>query len=220
MQPSSQRDIATRADARRRARQLARGEEPVDREEPPEVNSRAADGGQPRGSFFDRMFPPAAPLPGRGDPLAGFHYQGPLRQVVATGYLLTRNPLVWIAMGVAWAVTYFLQIVFQSSLIGIVASMLSFVALIAAGWIGWQRPWAYGLAAAILGFLLYAIFLLLNILRIPTNGNVFNGADFAFFVVSYLVMQSIIGVIAGFYGGYLRRRLSEPRQQVRNRRRR
>jgi hypothetical protein len=219
MQQPSQREIATRAEARRRARQIARGETVIDAPEP-EVRASGQTGSQPRASFFDRMFPPAAPLPGRSDPLANFHYDGPLRQAVATGYLLMRNPLIWIAMGVAWAVTYFLQIVFQSSLIGIVASMLSFVALIAAGWIGWQRPWAYGLAAALLGFLLYAVFLLLNILRIPAGDNVFDGGQFALYVVSYLFMQAIIGVIAGFYGGYLRRRLSEPRATNRNQRRR
>jgi hypothetical protein len=219
MQQPSQREIATRAEARRRARQLARGETVFDTPEP-EVSASDAARPQPRASFFDRLFPPAAPLPGRGDPLADFHYDGPLRQVVATGYLLTRNPLIWIAMGVAWAVTYYLQGVFQSSLIGIVASMLSFVALIAAGWVGWQRPWAYGLAAAIVGFLLFAIFVLLNFLSIPTSGDIFDGGRFAGFVVSYLVMQSIIGVIAGFYGGYLRRRLSESRPAKRNQRRR
>jgi hypothetical protein len=219
MQQPSQREIASRADARRRARQLARGEDVTDAPEP-EPSASGPTPTQPRASFLDRMFPPAAPLPGHGDPLANFHYDGPLSQVVATGYLLMRNPLIWIAMGVAWAVTYFLQIVFQSSAIGIVASMLSFVALIAAGWIGWQRPWAYGLAAAILGFLLYAIFLLLNILRIPAGDNVFNSGQFALYVVSYLFMQAIIGVIAGFYGGYLRRRLSEPRPARRNQRRR
>ncbi len=217
MSPSSSRDAASRAEARRRARLQSRGieVEPYEQEEQPAPAQRSA---QP--SLIDRLFPPAAPLPGRPDPLAGYHYSGPLRPVVTTWYLLMRNPLVWIAMGVAWAITYFLQIVFGSSALGIVASMLSFVVLIAAGWLGWQRPWAYGLAASIVGFLLYAIFLLLNLLRIPADGPVFNTGEFVVYVLSYLVLQAVIGVVAGFYGGYLRRRLAEPRPDQRNRRRR
>jgi hypothetical protein len=216
MANTSQRELQSRAEARRRARLQARGVE-IDQ---PDVAPAPAGAPQPtRASFFDRLFPPAAPLPGKADPLAGFGYQGPLRSVVATGYLLTRNPLAWIAMGVAWAVSYFGQIAFADNMIGVVASILSFVVLIAAGWIGWQRPWAYGLAAAVIGFLLYAGFLLLNILRIPTTEPIFNGGQFALYVISWLIMQSIIGVIAGFYGGYLRRRLAEPRQQPNRRRR-
>lgn len=216
MANTSQRELQSRAEARRRARLQARRIE-TQPDQPDPVQTAPAEVQRP--SFFDRLFPPAPPLPGKADPLAGFSYDGPLRSVVATAYLLTRNPLVWIAMGVAWAVSYFAQIAFADNIVGIVASILSFVVLIAAGWIGWQRPWAYGFAAAVIGFLLYAGFLLLNILRIPTTEPIFNGGQFALYVVSWLIMQSIIGVIAGFYGGYLRRRLAEPRQQQHRRRR-
>lgn len=225
MANSSQRELARRAEARRRARHQARGL-PLEADEDPEQTdtdrSPAARSSQQPG-FFERLFPPAAPLAGKPDPLAGFNYSGPLGPVVRTGYLLTRSPLIWLAMGIGWAVFNFLQIFAYQYLdnewLGVISSMLSFVVLIAAGWMGWQRPWAYGLAAAIIGFIAYYGFVLLNILRIPTAETQFNVTQFVVSITLYLIVQAIIGVVAGFYGGYLRRRMSQP-QPARNRRRR
>jgi hypothetical protein len=219
MSNRSRRDADSRAEARRRARLAAQGydsEEEAGDEPANPAPHRAA----PEGSFLQRLFPPAPPLKGKTDPLASFTYGGPLRGLVATFYLLSRNPIVWIAMGVLFGVSYLATLIYQSQLIGVVASVVSFVALIAAGWIGWQRPWAYGLAAAIVGYLLFVVFLLLSLARIPAQGDKFDAAAFAQYHVVTGLLQAVIGVVAGFYGGYLRRRMAEPRPGTQQRRRR
>lgn len=219
MSNRSRRDADSRAEARRRARLAAQGYESDDEagEQPADAAPRRA---APEGGFLQRLFPPAPPLKGKTDPLASFTYDGPLRGVVATLYLLARNPMVWIAMGVIFGVSYLATLVYQSQLIGVVASIVSFVALIAAGWIGWQRPWAYGLAAAILGYVLFVVFLLLSLARIPAQGDKFDAAAFAQYHLITGSLQAVIGVVAGFYGGYLRRRMAEPRPGAPQRRRR
>jgi len=219
MTTRSQREAESRAEARRRARRLAQGraDEDVVSDEPAQTAAQAPRG---TGNLLDRLFPPAAPLPGKVDPLAGFGYDGPLRGVVSTLYLLGRNPLIWIAMGVVWALAYIGTLYFGQSLIGIVASMLSFVALIAAGWLGWQRPWAFGFAAAVLGYVLYAVFVILNLSSIPAQGT-FTVGELANFLAVSGLLQVAVGVVAGFYGGYLRRRLNDSsagKQQQRRRR--
>lgn len=208
MTTRSQREAESRAEARRRARHVAQGrldEEPADDETSPTTRSTAQQGG---GNILQRLLPPAAPLPGKGDPLAGFHYDGPLRGVVSTLYLLGRSPLIWIAMGVVWALAYIGTTYFGQSIVGIVASMVSFVALIGAGWLGWQRPWAFGLAAAVLGYLLYSAFVILNLSSIPAKGT-FTVGELANFLVVSGLLQAAVGLVAGFYGGYLRRRLAD-----------
>lgn len=219
MTTRSQREAESRAEARRRARHVAQGrldEEPVDDETTPAIRSAQPQGA---GNVLQRLFPPAAPLPGKEDPLAGFHYEGPLRGVISTLYLLGRNPLIWIAMGVVWALAYIGTLYFKQSIIGIVASMLSFVALIAAGWLGWQRPWAFGLASAVLGYLLYAAFVVLNLSSIPAQG-AFTVGELANFLVVSGLLQAAVGLVAGFYGGYLRRRLADTPGGKQQRRRR
>ena len=219
MSNRSRREADSRAEARRRARLAAQGyesdDEAGDEQADPAPRRAAAEGG-----FLQRLFPPAPPLKGKTDPLARFTYDGPLRGVVATLYLLARNPMVWIAMGVIFGVSYLATRVYQNELIGIVASIVSFVALIAAGWIGWQRPWAYGLAAAIVGYILFVVFLLLSLARIPAQGDKFDAAAFAQYHLITGSLQAVIGVVAGFYGGYLRRRMAEPRPGTPQRRRR
>ncbi len=168
---------------------------------------------------MQRLFPSAPPLPGKSDPLARFGYQGPLRSAVATLYLLGRNPLAWIAMGVVFGVSYLAMLIYAQQPIGVIASVLSFVALIAAGWIGWQRPWAYGLAAAIFGYLLFVVFLLVSFGRIA-EGDKFDAAAFTQYYGVTGLLQAVIGIVAGFYGGYLRRRMAEPRPGPTTRRRR
>ncbi len=218
MSNRSRREAESRAEARRRARSATQGLEADD--DDPANDAASTTTPTPQGSFLQRLFPPAPPLRGKTDPLANFMYDGPLRGVVSTFYLLSRNPLVWIAMGVVFGVSYLGTLVFAEQLIGVVASMLSFVALIAAGWIGWQRPWAYGLAAAILGYLLFVVFVLLSLARIPATGDKFNAGAFAQYHVITGVLQAVIGLVAGFYGGYLRRRMAEPRPASGSRRRR
>jgi hypothetical protein len=197
----SRREAADRAEARRRARYAAQGR-------PEELEAGAAD--EPaeapaqRGSFLARLFPAAPPLPGKPDPLAGFHYAGPLRGLVAGLYLLGRHPVAWIGMGALWAVG---RLILQfGSLIAIIASLVAFGALIAAGWIGWPRPWLFGLMASIFGILLSA-----GIVTAVVAGPSPYSADQWFLGWIYnevAGLQPLFGALAGWYGGYLRRRMA------------
>ena len=206
------RQSRSRAEARRRARLAASGQpiDEVDGGATPAARSGATGGG----SFLRRMFPPAAPLPGKPDPLAGFSYSGPLGGVVSTAYLLVRHPLVWIAMGLVWTLCYSVTTFYAGSIFAVVTSLGTFVALVAAGWLGWQRPWAFGAAAALLGFLGYAAILT----GLAVSGVDIDGPDSSIppsqaavsLAVNGLFMVAV-GALAGFYGGYLRRRLAEPR---------
>ncbi len=161
-------------------------------------------------SLFGRLFPPAAPLPGKPDAMSGFTYTGRLRPLVASLWLIRRNPIAGIAMGALWAIAYVITIQYGRELIGTISSFISFGSLVAAGWIGWQRPWLYGLVAALVGYVMYSgwvAYILLNTTPRPTSeetsqialGLLFNG-----------LLQTAIGALAGFYGGYLRRRLADP----------
>lgn len=150
MPNKSRRSADDRAEARRRSRQAARGdaEQGVEEDEAESAGSSSEGGSGP--SLLTRLFPPAPPLPGRGDPLRDFSYSGPLRSVVSSLYLLFRNPLPWLLGGMMWAGG---QLFRSDSLIGIVALFASFAGLIGAGWFGWQRPWVFGLAAGVVGWL-------------------------------------------------------------------
>lgn len=197
---SAQLDAERRAEARRRARQQAQGH--LTEEEQDEVE--VAPARRPSMPLMQRLFPPAAPLAGKPDPMAGFTYTGALRPVVASLWLVPRNPFAGVAMGILWAASYMITIQYAGSLVGSIASFVSFGALVAAGWIGWQRPWLYGLVAAVIGYVIYTIYVL-AILGVDLGEP---GA------VTYLatngVVQAAIGALAGFYGGYLRRRLADP----------
>lgn len=150
--------------------------------------------------------------------MAGFRFEGPLRGVVAAGYLLSRRPLVWGAAGVAWAVARMLTELAGNSLGGIVVSLVLFGSLIAAGWIGWQRPWLYGLAASILGVLLYAGIWTTLLADAPQSP--YSGGTLFLALLYREAFQPLFGALAGWYGGYLRRRLAAAPAQVRSSRRR
>ena len=172
--------------------------------------------------LLQRLFPPAAPLPGKPDPLAGFTYTGTLRPVVASLWLIPRNPLAGIVMGILWAAAYILTIQYARSIVGSIASFVSFGALVAAGWIGWQRPWLFGLTAAVIGYILYAIYVVIAVAGNPALEEPGAATQTAVFLISNGLLQAGIGALAGFYGGYLRRRMADPstRQQAAARRRR
>jgi hypothetical protein len=211
---------ANRAEARRRARHLAQGGlEGAAEETDAEADSPPSRGlGLGSGSFLTRLFPPAPPLPGKGDPLAGFHYTGRFRGLVSSLYLLSRHPLSWGAAGVAWGVARLLTDLGGNSVLGVVASLISFGSLIAAGWIGWQRPWVFGLAASILGLLIYA-----GILTSLLNGRPqvpYGGFELFFVFVYREAFQPLFGALAGWYGGYLRRRMAAAPARARSARRR
>jgi hypothetical protein len=211
-------DAERRAEVRRRARLQAQGRlEEWDEQEPVE----AALPPRPP-SMLSRLFPPAAPLPGKGDPLAGFNYSGRLRPVVSSLWLIPRNLLAGIVMGILWAAFYIITIQYARSMIGSVASFASFGTLLVAGWIGWQRPWLYGFVAAVIGYLIYTVYVVMALAGNPALNQPGAAGQAALFLFTNGVLQSGIGALAGFYGGYLRRRLADPatRQQSTARRRR
>jgi hypothetical protein len=215
---SSRIAAANRAEARRRARYIAQGREvdEADGEQEPETptarRATAASGG-----FLTRLFPSAPPLPGKPDPLAGFTYTGPLRGLVSGLYLLARSPAAWVVPGVIWATA---QLMFRlgipDPILGTVASLVAFAALIGAGWVGWQRPWAFGLAAAVLGVTLFSGILgtAAVLARVPGASTAYIG------LASQEILQLAFGALAGWYGGYLRRRLAAAPSQARSARRR
>lgn len=237
MSNRTRRQATDRADARRRSRQLERGDE-VDYAEEDEPSLEA--GARPSGpaGLFGRLFPPAPRLPGKPDPLASFTYSGPFRGVVAGLYLVALNPRGWLLPGIAWAVAQtvsYINLLTASAytrqfgvappnygLIEIVGLLGTVFAVVAAGWIGWQRPWLYGLVAAVIGYLLYTIYVIVALAGNPALNEPGATTQAALFLITNGVLQAGIGALAGFYGGYLRRRIADPsaRQQSAARRRR
>jgi hypothetical protein len=217
-QTAAQRDAERRAEARRRSRLVAQGRVPEEDED----EAEAAPARQPSKSFVQRLFPPAAPLPGKPPPLIGFTYAGRLRPIVLGGWLIRQNLYAGIGMGVLWAASYVLTVQEGRSIIGTIASFVSFGSLVAAGWLGWQRPWFYGFAAAVIGYILYAIYFVVLFASDPAVKNLATPSQVATYLFTNGVLQAAIGALAGFYGGYLRRRLADPatRQAAAARRRR
>jgi hypothetical protein len=215
---AAQQDAERRAEARRRARLQAQGR--VFEEADDEVDEAPVR--RSSGPFLSRLFPPAAPLPGKGDPFAGFTYAGRFRPLVTSLWLIRRNLFAGVGMGILWAGTYILVSQYPSSLFGSIASFVSFGALVAAGWIGWQRPWFFGLAAATIGYLLYTPYFIYAVVTAPATAAPVTGSQVALVLVTNGIVQIGIGALSGFYGGYLRRRLADPatRQAAASRRRR
>ena len=208
---SDDRSAASRAEARRRARLAARGElpesdEPADAVETP-----------PRRGFLGRIFPPAPPLPGRPDPLAGFDSSGPLRPVRERIYLLRQNLPAWLLTGLVAFIGFFGSFVFATSVLGLVGTFLLFGSLIAAGWIGWQRPTLYGTAAALLSFLVTAAWIFYELSRTPVAEALPPGAVIADLTLRGLY-QAGLGFLGGWYGGYLRRRQTQLNADTKRRR--
>jgi hypothetical protein len=220
MSNRSRRDAFSRAEARRRARLLERGEAPPDEEA---EDGDATTAGRPApGGFLSRLFPPAPPLPNRPDPLANLRYTGPLRSAVAGAYLLANHPRGWLLPAIPWAVAQALATLVPQTLtaVQIPTVLVSVFAVIAAGWIGWERPWLFGLAATVAGTLIEGIFFAL----LPTApGTQANPLGVVLGVVAFQVVQLqwILGAFIGWYGGYLRRRMAMTAPQPdRGRRRR
>lgn len=157
------RSDRSRTEARRRARLAAQGEPAEDADvddSTPDTPPRGS------GSFLSRIFPPAPPLRGHERPLEGFDYIGSprFRGLSETIWILARNPLAWIGAGAVWAVSRLLT---DNSAVGIAMSVVSFGSLIAAGWFGWRRPWLYGAAAALLGWIAVLLVLVTLLLTNP-----------------------------------------------------
>jgi hypothetical protein len=238
MSNRSRREAASRAEARRRARRLERGDEPDESEEQETAGEDAPAGQRPGlgSGLLGRLFPPAPPLPGRADPLAAFDYQGPFRSVAAAGYLVGRNPRAWLLPGLAWAVAQtvaYLSLLMAAvysrqfdssppsySLLEIATLLVSVFAVIAAGWLGWQRPWLFGLAAVVAGTFIQALALALLISPSPLPGTEPASIFASVTLNQILQLQWALGALIGWYGGYLRRRMAvtPPAQPQRRRR--
>lgn len=163
-----------------------------------------------RPGFLQRVFaPPVAPLPGKPDPLADFNYRGPARPLMAGLYLLGRNPFAWLLPGmiVGFLHLYVLPATGQGAL-SLLGSALLYGVLFGAGWFGWQRPWLFGAAASLLGYLVLLGF----ILSFAATEGVLGQASAAEW--SVLLVQGLfflgIGALAGWFGGYYRRRRADP----------
>jgi hypothetical protein len=96
--------------------------------------------------------------------------------------------------------------------------MAGVLAALAAGWIGWQKPWLFGLITALAGSIIQGIFLAL----VP--GNLENGTAmqwFSYAIVAQVAQLSLLyAALMGWYAGYFRRRLAAQRSSGTRQRRR
>jgi hypothetical protein len=154
---------------------------------------------------------------------------------VAGLYLLANNPRAWLPLGIGWgaaqtfaflnlysAVAYhnrFAIVPANYQLIDTLILVIGAFAIFAAGWMGWQRPWLFGVAAVVAGTLLEAIFVVL----LPNAAAVAPAGLAALFsaIILNSLPQALFGAFLGWYGGYLRRRLAvaQPAPQRQRRRR-
>jgi hypothetical protein len=212
MPRTSRRESSSRAELRRRARQLERGDETETGAEADGDGSVAQAEARPkRPSLLTSIFPAAPPLPNRPDPLADFHYTGPLANVAAWFYLLGRNPRAWLLPAIPWAAAQTLTMFTPGAFVlpRLVYGSAGVLAALAAGWIGWQRPWLFGVAAAIVGTLIQAVFLAL----VPGNFAQGTAAGWFFSGIALNLAQFtwVYAAVMGWYAGYFRRRLAAQR---------
>jgi hypothetical protein len=162
-------------------------------------------------------------LPNKPDPLAGFNYQGPFRSAVAGAYLIGNHPRAWLLLAIPWAAVQTLAYLTPPtySPIQITTVLVSVFAVIAAGWLGWEKPWLFGLAAVVAGTLIEAVLLALLIGPLPIEGNTGWLQIFLGVIVFQIVqLQWPLGAMIGWYGGYLRRRMAVTQTPTRSQRRR
>jgi hypothetical protein len=123
-------------------------------------------------------------------------------------WLLARGPFIWGAPAMGWALAQIMLLLTGRHPIAFALSVIQFALLIAAGWIGWQRPWLFGLAAALGG--LFAYVGLVAVIGL-SPGVPEGWTPLAVSIIAGLgLFQPVIGAVAGFYGGYLRRRMQPP----------
>ena len=164
------------------------------------------------GGFLERLIPPAPPLPGKGDPLAGFSYDGPARSIVAALWLLARHPIYWLVPALIWMVAWPFSL--GGGTYALAGSVAQYVALIGAGWVGWQRPWLFSIAAVLVGWGAVAYYFVLY----GTQSGVISSDQALIALATQTALQVVVGFVAGWYGGYLRRRLaSQPARQAQTR---
>lgn len=216
MPATKPRSAADRKAARRRARQVARGEEV------PEVATASAAAETAAASrppnLFARLFPPAPPLPGKGDPLRGFTYTGRFRGIVSGAWLLFRHPLVWGAAGAGWSILQLaLLVTARQNLLAFAITLGQYALLIGAGWFAWWRPWLFGLAAGVFGVILHAV--IAGLITVQAGQDVAAALTVVGSLSALVVLYGLVGAFAGFYGGYLRRRMATPVPAAKGKRR-
>jgi hypothetical protein len=211
--PMSSSTSDSRAEARRRARLASRGELPPD--EPDDADDQP----EQRGGILGRLFPAAPPLPGRPDPLAGFDPSGPMRPVRERFFLLRQGPLIWLGLGLLAFIGYISMRFWAGSILGLIGTFVQFGALIAAGWFGWRRPTLYGTAAGLWAWFLSSAFILyafsMDGAPIETFGTPLEIAGSFALQAGYWL---VLGVLGGWYGGYLRRRQAHLKAETGRRR--
>jgi hypothetical protein len=201
---SPEQRAASRAEARRRARLVARGE----LDEDDTVEPETAEPGR-RGGFLSRLFPPAPPLPNKPDPLAGFDRTGPLRPVRERAYLLRQNLVAWVLPGILAFVGYIASLYYQASVLGLIGTFVLFGSLIAAGWFGWQRPSLYGTAASLVSYALVTTLILVQLAQLGIGADTVGPEQVIPDLTLRAIYQAGLGFIGGWYGGYLRRRQTQ-----------
>lgn len=205
--PRSRRS-GTRTDARRRARQREEAAAAITAAELEDGEDAAPAERRPAPSLLRRLLPEAPPLPDKPDPLANFEYRGPgaLRGLAEAAFLLRQNPLAWITPALGWTVARVVPIAVPA--IAFLSTTLEFGALIGAGVLGWQRPWLFGAVAAFIGSLIFGGFViaLASSGDVPVPGTTF---DLAIGLLSFAALQSLVGGLAGWFGGYWRRRFAD-----------
>jgi len=179
-----------------------------------EVAEEPEDTGPPEpaqgGGFLRRLFPAAPPLPGRPDPLNGFDRSGPLRPIRERAYLLRHNLIAWLGTGLVAFLGFFASFFYASNMLGLIGTFALFSALIAAGWLGWQRPTLFGTSAALVSYVLTAALILFTFSQLGAAPDTF-GTPLG--LVTQLLLQAAyqagLGFLGGWYGGYLRRRQTQ-----------
>lgn len=207
MPASQSRSSADRASARRRARQVAKGDQPLPEEETA-GGEQAANGRRPP-NLLTRLFPPAPPLPGKGDPLAGFTYTGRFRNGAAGAWLLAHHPLTWGVAGAGWAILQLaLLVTARQNLAAFAITLGQYALLIGAGWFGWWRPWLFGTAAGVFGVVFHAV--IAGMVALQSGETVTAALAVTGSLSALVLLYGLVGAFAGFYGGYLRRRMAIP----------
>jgi hypothetical protein len=154
------------------------------------------------------------------DPLDGFDRAGPLRPVRERLFLLRRNPLAWLGPGLLAFVGFLASVFYAGGFLGLIGTLVLFGSLVAAGWFGWQRPTLYGTAASIIGYLLSAGLILYTFASQGAPPDTFGTpAQLATRLLVDGVIQAGLGLLGGWYGGYLRRRQTQLSGENRRRRR-
>jgi hypothetical protein len=192
---------------------VARGEATEEPEEAAEAEPAQS------GGFLRRLFPPAPPLPGRPDPLAGFDPSGSLRPIRERAFLLRHNLLAWLGTGLVAFLGFFASTFYGGDILGLIGTFALFSALIGAGWLGWQRPTLFGTAAGLVSYVLATGLILFTFAQLGAAPETF-GTPMQ--VVTQLVVQGAyqagLGFLGGWYGGYLRRRQTQISIDTRRRR--